>query len=105
LKPENKKIIDKIGILTDTVNTHLADTTTYSTSKTGLDSNGIYTEIDLKRKDGTLIMKSVLRGGMSPNYTTRTEIYYAQNGTIITNTIAYTRSYDVNGNLASEVMN
>ena len=89
----------------DDLTSHLADTITYSTTKTGLDSNSIYTEIDLKRKNGTLIMKSVLFGGTSPSYTTRTETYYAQDGTTVSSTITYTRTYDSNGNIASEVMN
>ncbi|MCT8978864.1 hypothetical protein N4T77_20000, partial [Clostridium sp. CX1] len=83
---------------------HVNDTVTYSTYKLNIDSNGIATEVDLKRKDGTLILKSVLSGGTSPQYTTRTETYYEQGGTTVTKTVVYNLSYDGNGNMTSEVM-
>ncbi len=83
---------------------HSADTMTYSVIKSGLDSNGIYATIQHKRSDGTLILKSVLSGGTSPNYTTRTETYYKTDGTTIDKTATYTITYDANGMVASEVM-
>jgi len=82
---------------------HLADTTQYSIYKSGLDANGIYTVVDHKRSDGTLILHSVLSGGTSPKYTTRTETYYKSDGATVDKTIAYTITYDANGMVASEV--
>lgn len=82
----------------------ISDTKEFSTYKSNVDSNGIATEVDLKRKDGTLILKSVLSGGTSPNYTTRTETYYEADGTTIRETITYVINYDANGNLVSEVI-
>lgn len=77
----------------------------HSTYKSGLDANGIYTTVEHKRPDGTLLLKSVLSGGTSPKYTTRTETKYALNGTTVEWTKVYTISYDVNGNVLSEVLN
>lgn len=76
----------------------------YSTYKLNKDSNGIYTEVQFKRQNGTLIAKSVLSGGTSPNYTTRIETFYTTDGITADGTYTYTRSYDVDGNLTSEVM-
>lgn len=100
-----------VGRTTETVKgnaaaiaTHMADTTTYSTYKLNPDSEGIFTEIQYKRPDGTLIMKSVLSGGTSPQYTTRTETEYEQDGTTVKSTRIYTISYDADGNVISEVL-
>lgn len=82
----------------------LADNMTYSTYKLNADSNGIFTEVDYKRKDGTLILKSVLSGGISPNYVTRTETCYATDGTTVTATKVYTLSYNASGDAISEVL-
>lgn len=82
----------------------LTDTKEFSTYKNTIDDNGIATDVDLKRKDGTLILKSVLSGGTSPTYTTRTETYYEADGTTIKESIVYTLEYDSNGNLLSEVI-
>lgn len=82
----------------------LSDTKEFSTYKSNIDSNGIATEIDLKRKDGTLILKSVLSGGTSPNYTTRAETHYEADGTTVGEIITYTILYDASGNFISEVI-
>lgn len=83
----------------------LDDIQYYSTSKSnGVDEYGIASEVDLKRKDGTLILKSVLSGGNTPAYTTRTETYYSTDGTTPIKTIVYALSYDSDNNLISEVM-
>ncbi|WP_373845089.1 hypothetical protein [Clostridium sp.] len=81
------------------------DITKYSTYKSEIDSNGIATEINLKRSNGTLIMKSVLSGGTSPNYTTRTETYYQADGTTVKSTVVYALTYDSDSNVSSEVIN
>lgn len=72
--------------------------------KSGKDANGIFTTLEYRRKgDGTLAAKSVLSGGTSPLYTTRTETYYAANGTTLMRTVTFTLSYDADGVLISEV--
>ena len=92
------------GQIKDTVTSHLADTMYYTTQKLNMDSNGIYTEVDHKRADGTLILKSILSGGASPRYTTRTVTKYKADGTTVEWAKTFTITYDSNGNVASEVM-
>lgn len=72
-----------------------------STYRTNPDSNGIYTTISFKRPDGTLKKQSVISGGVSPLYTTRTTTYYDTDGTTVTQTFIYNLSY-VGGVLVSE---
>lgn len=99
---------NKIGLLTTNIATNttaISNINMYTTAKLNIDVNNIWTEVDLKRKDGTLIVKSVLSGGTSPTYTTRTETYYAVDGTTVTNTVIYTRTYNIDGILITEVMN
>jgi hypothetical protein len=74
-----------------------------STSRLNKDLNGLYTEIQFKRKDGTLFKKSVLSGGTSPKYTTRTETFYAADGVTVIQTDTYTLTYTGN-DLTSEVI-
>lgn len=72
--------------------------------KSGKDSNGIYTQVDYKRKsNGSLFMRSVLSGGTSPNYTTRTITIYDEDGITVLQTITKTLTYDTDGNIVSEV--
>lgn len=78
---------------------------TNSTYKLSPDANGIFTEIQNKRADGSLYLKSILSGGTSPNYTTRTETEYGLNGVTVKATRVYTLTYDANGELISEVLN
>jgi hypothetical protein len=76
----------------------------YKTVKSNKDSNGIYTTVQHKRKaDGTLVRQSVLSGGTSPQYTTRTVTFYAADGTTVVKTDTFTLSYDADGVLISEV--
>jgi hypothetical protein len=76
----------------------------YKTSKTNKDANGIFTTVEHRRKsDNTLVRRSVLSGGTSPNYTTRTVTFYAANGTTVTRTDTFTLTYDSDGVLISEV--
>lgn len=123
MKPENKEILDKIAILNGTGATqekanksdfdlHLADNAKqfaelkqHTIIKSNKDANDIYTIITLKREDESIYMKSALSGGISPNYTTRTETYYKADGTTIDKTVVYAITYDSNGMVVSEVMN
>lgn len=74
-------------------------------NRSGKDANGKMTIVDYKRQDGTLFMKSTLSGAMDANgnYPTRTEIYYLANGVTVLKTVVYTRTFDVDGDLISEV--
>ena len=74
-----------------------------TTERLNKDANDIYTEIQYKRSDGTLFKKSVLSGGTSPQYTTKTVTYYATDGTTVTSTINYTLNY-TGDDLTSEVI-
>lgn len=73
------------------------------TLKTNKDAEGIFTTVEKRRLDGTLAIKSILSGGISPKYTTRTITYYATNGTTITNTVTLALTYDSDNELISEV--
>lgn len=72
--------------------------------RSGKDSNGIFTTVTYKRKsDDTIYAKSVLSGGTSPNYTTKTETFYGADGTTVIETNVYTVSYDSDGDWIGEV--
>jgi hypothetical protein len=75
----------------------------FNVYKSGKDANGIFTTVEYKRPDGTLYARSVLSGGTSPQYTTRTITYYAADGTTVIRTDPYTLVYDADGDLISEV--
>lgn len=75
----------------------------FNVYKSGKDSNGIFTIVEYKRTNGTLFARSVLSGGTSPQYTTRTITYYAADGTTVIRTDPYTLVYDADGDLISEV--
>lgn len=72
-------------------------------SRTGKDTENIYTTISFKRADGTLARQSILSGGTSPEYTTRTESLYGLDGTTVTQTLVFTLTYD-SGELVSEIL-
>lgn len=75
----------------------------YSTYKSNVDVNGIFQEIQYKRADGTLMLKSVLSGGTSPEYTTRTVSIYENDGITVKNTYTYSITY-TDGKPVSEVL-
>lgn len=76
----------------------------YRVYKSNKDSNGVFTTVEIRRKaTGVLYQRSVLSGGTSPNYTTRTVTWFASNGSTVTKTQTYTLSYDADGDLISEV--
>ena len=70
--------------------------------RSGKDANGVFTTLEFKRTNGTLFKKSVLSGGASPKYTTRTVSYYNTDGTTVLLTKIYTLTYTGN-DLTSEV--
>lgn len=72
--------------------------------KSSKDSEGIFTTVTYKRKsDNTIFAKSVLSGGTSPKYTTRTITFYNADGITVKATKIYALSYDTDGDLVSEV--
>jgi hypothetical protein len=75
----------------------------FNVYKSGKDANGIFTVVEYKRANGTLYARSVLSGGTSPQYTTRTITYYGADGTTVLRTDTYTLTYDVDGDLINEV--
>lgn len=78
--------------------------TSYKTVKSGKDANGIFTTVQSYRKsDGTLAEKSVLSGGSSPKYTTRTDTYYGVDGITVEKTETFALTYDADGICISEV--
>lgn len=76
---------------------------TLSQTRLNRDLNGIYTTVEWDRDVGTLYRRSVLSGGTSPEYTTRTETLYGTDGTTVLSTTVFTLSY-VNGEFVSEVI-
>jgi hypothetical protein len=75
------------------------------THRSGKDANGKFTTVEFKRQDGTLFMKSVLSGTVDANgnYPTRTETFYQVNGTTSIASIVYSRTFDADGDLLTEV--
>lgn len=71
--------------------------------KSNKDENGVFTTVTYKRPNGTIFGTSVLSGGTSPQYTTRTESLYNEDGTSVVSTKTFSLSYDTDGDLVSEV--
>ncbi|MBN2796238.1 MAG: hypothetical protein JXR88_12580 [Clostridia bacterium] len=67
------------------------------------DANDIFTEIQYKRLDGSLFKRSILSGGISPQYTSRTVNYYAQDGITIIKSLSFNLIY-TGDDLTSEVI-
>ena len=75
-----------------------------SSIRSSKDTEGIFTTVTYKRKtDGTIFAKSVLSGGTTPRYTTRTLTFYNFDGITVRATKIFTLSYDADGDLISEV--
>lgn len=72
--------------------------------KSDKDANGTFTTVKTYRKaDNTLYQESILSGGTSPNYTTRTVKTYDVDGISVVQQDVYTLTYDEDGTLISEV--
>jgi len=68
------------------------------------DSNGTFTTVEYRSKfDNLLIAKSVLSGGSSPRYSTKTVTYYEDDGSTVAGADIFTLTYDTDGDLVSEV--
>ena len=72
--------------------------------RSGKDAEDIFTTVEKYRLDGSLFSRSVLSGGTSPRYTTRTLTEYEANGTTVRRTTTYTLAYDVDDALTSETL-
>jgi len=80
------------------------DLSNYKMVKSVKDSEGMFSVVEYRTRDAdVLVMKSTLSGGTAPQYTTRTEEWYASDGVTVEETIVYTLSYDSDGDLVSEV--
>jgi hypothetical protein len=92
--------------LATSVKTHMAEYTAHgeiaNVYRSDKDANGVFVTLEYKRTDGTLFKKSVLSGGTSPQYTTRTVTYYDADGTTVLLTKVYTLTYS-GDDLTSEV--
>lgn len=76
----------------------------YNITKSNKDLNGIFTTVQhIRKSDRKLVRKSVLSGGTSPHYTTRTVSYYKKDGITVEKTETFTLSYDADGDLVEEV--
>lgn len=69
------------------------DDTFVSVSRTEKDVNGIYTKVEWFDSSTTLRRNSILSGGSSPTYTTRTEITFDTDGTTPLSTKVYNQVY------------
>ena len=65
------------------------------------DSEGVFTEIEWRRPDGTLYMRSTLSGGTSPQYEIRTEEEFDEEENLIEE-VVFELEYDGDGDLISE---
>ncbi|UWG96386.1 hypothetical protein LPY66_16015 [Dehalobacter sp. DCM] len=72
--------------------------------KLNKDAFSVFTEIQWKRKNGTLAKRSVLSGGTPPNYLNKTETYYGDDGITVKATKTYVLTYDQDNELISEVL-
>lgn len=68
------------------------------------DAEGLFTIVTYKRSDNTVYKTSMLSGGTSSQYTTRTVKWFDTDGTTILATDVYTLTYDADGDLLSEVL-
>lgn len=68
------------------------------------DINGIFTTITYRRQDNSVYKTSIVSGGISPEYTTRTITYFEDDGITVKSTQVYTLTYDVDGVLIQEIL-
>lgn len=101
-------LVNAINEVLNSLNAHQADYASHgdvaTLERTNKDVNGIFTTLTWKRPGGTKFKESVLSGGTSPQYTTRTVTYYETDGTTVKQQVVYALSYDVDGDLISEVL-
>jgi len=81
---------------------HIYELDQYNMVRSAKDINGLFTQVDYNRYDGTLFIRSILSGGASPSYTTRTMKFYDIDGLTVVSTVVYALSYDGDGEITSE---
>lgn len=72
--------------------------------KSEIDDNGIFKKITWKQNDTTIKTSTLSNADVDDNYLTRTVEFYAGNGIDVMSTKVFTRSFDDEGNLISEVL-
>lgn len=83
---------------TDKILNDFESTKNLSITRSNKDKEGIFTTLTYKRKgDNTLYATSVLSGGATPKYTTRTIKFYDVDGVTLLKTTTKTLLYDVDG--------
>jgi hypothetical protein len=77
-----------------------------NTYRSGKDANGQFVTVEYFRQNGTLFSSSVLSGTTDSfgNYPTRTQTFYDTNGATILKQVSYNRTFDVDGDFISEVI-
>lgn len=75
----------------------------YSVECSNKDASGIFTTIEFRDVLGNLRKRSVLSGGTSPAYTTRTVTFFAADGITQTGQRIYSITYDSDGDFLSEI--
>ncbi|WP_428879808.1 hypothetical protein [Bacillus cereus group sp. BfR-BA-01700] len=76
-----------------------------SNYKSSKDTNGIFSIVECKRKDGTLSRKQILSDqDTNGNYLKQTINFYDESGTKIIGTDVYVITYDADGDVISEVL-
>ena len=94
LSANQGKVLDnKIGILNGNL-TNL-EYSELSSTATNIDDEGIYANIEWRRKNNTLYAKSILIGD-TPNYNQIKMDFYNESGTTIIKSIAWDIAYDDN---------
>lgn len=67
------------------------------------DEKGIYKDVEYRRKDGTLYMKSTLSQPLSPGlYGLATLVYYDSTGKIPLHAVKWKLGYDINKKIVSK---
>lgn len=92
------QVNDDINVLQDDMNNVKTEIQHYTLIRENKDQYGVFTKIIHKKQDGTVILTSVLSGGVAPQYTTKT-ITYSDMSIEVYNLI-----YDEDGVLISEVL-
>ena len=97
-------VSDSTGTAIATLPVPLGSSEALSTVRSNKDTEGIFTTISRYRGDSTLYAVSVLSGGASPQYTTRTETYYKEDGVTVDFVRTYSLGYDGSGDLITETI-
>lgn len=99
---DNQNVEGVLAEIYRSMNQHIEDEFLHNiplkVTRTNKDANGVFTTVEYqRRKNDSLYARDVLSGGTSPQYTTRTVTYFAQDGTTVTKTEVSTITYDADG--------